>query len=177
MYRRDELLTRSHEFPFAVYFPRCFTKHLISLSQLRKRFATPGHSLLFINLIFSHPSLHEICTRLVLFCWYIGYINSFLPGRSVGATHGWSTASKPGEQSSWGQHVAHLGSLGPRWAPCWPHEPCDQRSHRNCYGQNKHIKWRQSTPNCELHIEGYVQDRRISIAALHSAINMCCCNR
>ena len=24
----------------------------------------------------------------------------------------------------WGQHGAHLGSVGPRWAPCWPHEPC-----------------------------------------------------
>ena len=24
----------------------------------------------------------------------------------------------------WGQHGAHLGPTGPRWAPCWPHEPC-----------------------------------------------------
>ena len=23
-------------------------------------------------------------------------------------------------------HGAHLGSVGPRWAPCWPHEPCYQ---------------------------------------------------
>ena len=23
-----------------------------------------------------------------------------------------------------GQHGAHLGPKGPRWAPCWPHEPC-----------------------------------------------------
>ena len=23
-----------------------------------------------------------------------------------------------------GQHGAHLGPVGPRWAPCWPHEPC-----------------------------------------------------
>ena len=29
-------------------------------------------------------------------------------------------------QSSWGQHGAHLGPDGPRWAPCWPHEPCYQ---------------------------------------------------
>ena len=28
--------------------------------------------------------------------------------------------------SSWGQHGAHLGPVGPRWAPCWPHEPCYQ---------------------------------------------------
>ena len=29
-------------------------------------------------------------------------------------------------QSSWGQHGAHLGPVGPRWAPCWSHEPCYQ---------------------------------------------------
>ena len=23
-----------------------------------------------------------------------------------------------------GQHGAHLGATGPRWAPCWPHELC-----------------------------------------------------
>ena len=31
-----------------------------------------------------------------------------------------------GKQSSWGQHGSHLGPVGPRWAPCWPHEPCYQ---------------------------------------------------
>ena len=30
----------------------------------------------------------------------------------------------PRYQGSWGQHGAHLGPTGPRWAPCWPHEPC-----------------------------------------------------
>ena len=25
-----------------------------------------------------------------------------------------------------GQHWAHLGPVGPKWAPCWPHEPCYQ---------------------------------------------------
>ena len=25
-----------------------------------------------------------------------------------------------------GQHGAHLGPVGPRWAPCWPYEPCYQ---------------------------------------------------
>ena len=29
----------------------------------------------------------------------------------------------PWLQGSWGQHGAHLGSTGPRWAPCWPYEP------------------------------------------------------
>ena len=32
----------------------------------------------------------------------------------------------PRQQSSWGQHGAHLGPVSPRWAPCWPHEPCYQ---------------------------------------------------
>ena len=30
-----------------------------------------------------------------------------------------------------GQHGAHLGPVGPRWAPCWPHEPCYQGCHYN----------------------------------------------
>ena len=30
--------------------------------------------------------------------------------------------SCPWWQGSWGQHGAHLGPPGPRWAPCWPHE-------------------------------------------------------
>ena len=32
----------------------------------------------------------------------------------------------PREQSSWGQHGAHLAPVGPRWAQCWAHEPCYQ---------------------------------------------------
>ena len=30
----------------------------------------------------------------------------------------------PWYQGSWGQHGAHLGPTGPKWAPCWPHELC-----------------------------------------------------
>ena len=37
-----------------------------------------------------------------------------------------STITIPRLQSSWGQHGAHLGPVGPRWAPCWPLEPCYQ---------------------------------------------------
>ena len=32
--------------------------------------------------------------------------------------------SWPCKQGSWGQLGAHPGPTGPRWAPCWPHEPC-----------------------------------------------------
>ena len=34
------------------------------------------------------------------------------------------------KQSSWGQYGAHLGPVGPRWAPCWPHEPYYQGNSR-----------------------------------------------
>ena len=34
------------------------------------------------------------------------------------------TSTVPRKQSSWSQHDAHLGPIGPRWAPCWPDEPC-----------------------------------------------------
>ena len=35
----------------------------------------------------------------------------------------------PRQQSSLDQHGAHMSLVGPRWAPCWPHEPCYQ----GCY--------------------------------------------
>ena len=34
--------------------------------------------------------------------------------------------NNPRLQSSWGQHGAHLGPVGPGCAPCWPHKPCYQ---------------------------------------------------
>ena len=37
----------------------------------------------------------------------------------------------PRYQDSWGPHKAHLGHVGPRWAPCWLHEPCYQASYCN----------------------------------------------
>ena len=39
----------------------------------------------------------------------------------------------PREQCSWGQHGAHLGPVGPRCAPCWPHEPCYQGEFLYCF--------------------------------------------
>ena len=35
-----------------------------------------------------------------------------------------SAISCPWQQGSRSQHGAHLGPTGPRWAPCWPREPC-----------------------------------------------------
>ena len=34
---------------------------------------------------------------------------------------------------TWGPpRGAHLGPVGPRWAPCWPHEPCYQGGYVSC---------------------------------------------
>ena len=45
------------------------------------------------------------------------YPHSKVHGANMGAT--WVLCS-------WGQLGAHLGPIGPRWTPCWPHEPCYQ---------------------------------------------------
>ena len=37
-----------------------------------------------------------------------------------------TTPYMPRWQNPWGQHGAHLGPVGPSWAPCWPYEPCYQ---------------------------------------------------
>ena len=54
--------------------------------------------------------------------------------------------------SPWGQHVAHLGPVGPRWAPWWPHELCHQGISRPIASYNFGIdctsKWRQFSPVC-----------------------------
>ena len=46
---------------------------------------------------------------------------------------------------TWGQHGAHLGPVGPRWAPCWPHEPCYQGCH---FIRNRNIGYARSVPPC-----------------------------
>ena len=51
---------------------------------------------------------------------------SAFPGRAAGgaAVIGWFCRRCPRWKGSCGQHGAHLGPTGPRWAPYWPHEPC-----------------------------------------------------
>ena len=51
----------------------------------------------------------------------------------------------PREQSSWGQHGAHLGPVGPRWAPCWPNESAIRDwlqifRFKHTYGKQIHIR-------------------------------------
>ena len=45
---------------------------------------------------------------------------------TISASPNQDDSYRPRKQRSWGQHGAHLGPVGPRLAPCWPHEPCYQ---------------------------------------------------
>ena len=53
------------------------------------------------------------CTVYLSFGWHLTLLN----------------VNQPRYQGSWGQHGAHLGPRGPRWAPCWPHELYSLRSY------------------------------------------------
>ena len=53
--------------------------------------------------------------------WFVLKLHCFRPcNRMIKLGEG----KRPWLQGSWGQHGAHLGPTGPRWAPCWPHELC-----------------------------------------------------
>ena len=82
---------------------------LSSLSKLENRVLPNG------------PSMVEGWVVHVTFVWSVYHVDSELL-----ADH---RSSLPKWQSSWGQHGAHLGPVGPSWAPCWPHEPCYQGLH------------------------------------------------
>ena len=62
-----------------------------------------------------------------------------------------SFRSLPRELSSRGQHWAHLGPAGPRWAPRWPHEPCYQGIHSSRGVEGSQIYIRSTRP-----ISGYI---------------------
>ena len=61
-----------------------------------------------------------ISTYLISFNLYINFIHLQI------SVYNLRWKELPRYQSSWGQHGAHLGPVGPRWAPCWLHEPCYQ---------------------------------------------------
>ena len=73
---------------------------------------------------------NTISTQFVLLCWVVITLESLLEPRGspifVAVASIAVGQSYPRELSSWGQHGAHLGLVGPRWAQCWPHEPCYQ---------------------------------------------------
>ena len=64
--------------------------------------------------------------------------NVYLDGMACGGLHNMEAKTKwqpsawrPRQQSSWGPPGGHLGHVGPRWAPCWPHEPGYQGTFSN----------------------------------------------
>ena len=60
----------------------------------------------------------RIPAAILVNCWSLHTLD--LTGMKV------TPMKQPRKQGSWGLHVAHLGTAGPRWAPFWPHEPCYQ---------------------------------------------------
>ena len=67
---------------------------------------------------------------------YMTFYHSFiLKCNLLMSFHCQSTHKRPRWQSSWGQHGAHLGPVGPRWAPCWSHKPCYQGVYCSCFMQ------------------------------------------
>ena len=59
-------------------------------------------------------------------CWWISAVRCYFGHMQPQRWSTWGrliTVHYPWEQGTWGQHGAHLGTTGPRWAPCWPHEP------------------------------------------------------
>ena len=40
----------------------------------------------------------------------------------------------------WGKHGAHLGPVGHKWAPCWPHNPCYQGRQQRSFCK-RYVEW------------------------------------
>ena len=96
--------------------------------------------------------LHRICTQVcyVMFCFAFSfiircywvyvvylYIVSGTASLALGKSHDCPSARAVTSKHAgtliarfmgptWDLHGTHLGPTGPRWAPCWPHEPCYQ---------------------------------------------------
>ena len=52
----------------------------------------------------------------------------------------WSVYGVPNSKVNGAQHGAHLGPVGPKWAPCWPHEACYQEYYESHFMRVKHIR-------------------------------------
>ena len=61
-------------------------------------------------ILYFYLSIEKIGQHKLVFCLSMDSFTQFL--------------KTPWKQGSWGQHGAHLGPTGPRWAQCWPHELC-----------------------------------------------------
>ena len=78
----------------------------------------------------AHNISQEICSTFALCFVLLSFVSCWFNQIPLNRHHRcWAVARLqpyPRYQSPWGQHVAHLGPVGPRWAPCWSHEPCYQ---------------------------------------------------
>ena len=95
---------------------------------------------------------------LMTFLCVLLFLSSLLVGTGW---HGWYDLFIVHEhwssQDSCGQHGAHLGPPGPRWAPRWPHEFCYQCQWSN----NKHnVNATKLAPFCTWHLWITFLDRK-----------------
>ena len=56
--------------------------------------------------------------------WNIGIVNVLIISFIFHDAYYWINIKTSLISRFMGQHGAHLGPTGPRWAPYWPHEPC-----------------------------------------------------
>ena len=78
--------------------------------------------------------------------WYLCSWVHHLRAMTVNGTFLLLWLAHPRSQNSWGQHGAHLGPVGPRWAPCWPHEPCYQGCYSSYLQQMNEITSQTNSP-------------------------------
>ena len=64
----------------------------------------------------------------------------------------------------------HLGLTGPRWAPCWPHEPCYLGAYSNL------VLWHQTNPRHLCHLFHRVQIGTKLIFTYHQSIQYSLCS-
>ena len=79
-----------------------------------------------------------------------------------------------------GKYGAHLGPIGPRWAPYWPHEPCYLGLHQKVWYQpsfHKNKGWEKCVyfPHTDQIWEGQILYEIISICFKNIQLNSCLC--
>ena len=66
-------------------------------------------------------NMHKYITSIV---WFNNADIPFGKGNAITAIYALSKSHSPDSKVDGGQHGAHLGPVGPRWAQCCPHQPC-----------------------------------------------------
>ena len=89
--------------------------------------STPGFHYFSLTIMQICSTSHQLCTRFALCCVNMVLSTSILPRITTEAQGNLTIAAvsvKPLIARFMGPTWAHLGPIGPRWAPCWPHELC-----------------------------------------------------